>query len=219
MSLKLIREYTEWQDLELVTEQLDEAAGGKRTYKIKGPFIQSEIKNRNGRIYPGPILEREVERYNTDKIKKNNAMGELDHPPSPTVNLQMVSHIIESLDMVGTNGMGVAKILNTPTGKIAQSLLADGVQLGVSSRGVGSMSGDKVNKDYRLLAVDIVADPSAPSAYVDGVLENKEYIMEGNCIMECAIGNMEKKLAKTGSRQIVSVINEFLNEIRKGELL
>ena len=215
-NVKLIREYTEWSDLEVVTEQLDESAGNKKIYKIKGPFIQSEVKNRNGRVYPGAILEREVKRYDEEKIKKNNALGELDHPPSPTVNLQMVSHIIESLNMVGTNGMGVARILDTPTGKIAESLLRSGIQLGVSSRGVGSMSGDKVNSDYRLLAVDIVADPSAPSAYVDGVLENKEYIMEGNSIVEVAIGNMENKLAKKGSSELAKTINDFLNEIKKG---
>ncbi len=143
-------------------------------------------------------------------------MSELDHPPTPTVNLERVSHIIESLEMKGNNGMGIARILDTPTGKIAESLLKSGVQLGVSSRGVGSMSGETVNKDYRLLAVDIVADPSAPSAYVDGVLENKEYIMEGNHIVEVAIENMEKTLSKNGSKEIASTIQSFLNEIRKG---
>lgn len=211
--MKLIREYTEWHDLEVITESLNEGKG--KTYKIKGPFIQAEIKNRNGRIYGKDVLLREVERYTNEKIKRNNALGELDHPPSPTVNLDRVSHIIEDLKMVGNDGMGVARILPTPTGKIAESLLSAGVQLGVSSRGVGSMSGDKVNGDYRLLAVDIVADPSAPSAYVDGILENKEYIMEGNRIIEIAIENMETTLNKKGSKEIASTIKQFLEEVRK----
>jgi hypothetical protein len=213
MALKLIREYTEWQDLEVLTE---DTTSGKKSYKIKGPFIQAEVKNRNGRVYGKQLLEREVANYNKDKIEKNNAMGELDHPPTPSINLDRVSHLVESLSMEGNDGMGVARILPTPTGKIAESLLESGVQLGVSSRGVGSLDGDKVNKDYRLLAIDIVADPSAPSAYVDGILENKEYIMEGNHIVEVAIEKMEERIANKGSEELFETLQEFFKQIKQG---
>jgi hypothetical protein len=209
--MKLIREYTDWQDLEVLTES-NERKG--MSYKIKGPFIQSEVKNRNGRIYPKTILEREVNRYNTEKINKHNAMGELDHPPSPSVNLDRVSHLVESLIMEGNNGMGVARILPTPTGKIAESLLESGVQLGVSSRGVGSLTNDKVNGDYRLLAIDIVADPSAPSAYVDGVLEGVEW----ECINESHYRKVEiikESVVGLTSKERLAIVESFFKEIKK----
>jgi hypothetical protein len=135
---------------------------------------------------------------------------------SPHINLDRISHLIESLDMVGNDGIGMAKILDTPTGKIASTLLENGIKLGVSSRGVGSLNGNKVGDDFSLICVDIVCDPSAPNAIVDSVYESAEYIMDGNRIVEVAIDKMKSTLDKKGSRDIYHTLNEFLNDIKKG---
>ena len=149
-----IREFVDHQSLELICEEKE---GQPSTYKIKGPFLQAEVKNKNGRIYGQSLLEREVGVFNKEKIKENRAYGELDHPPTPTVNLQNVSHMIESLVMEGNDGIGIAKILDTPNGRIVETLLKAGAKPGVSTRGVGSLNGSKVNDDFKLITVDVVA--------------------------------------------------------------
>jgi len=210
--MKLITERIEGSELEFICEKTEE--GKPKAYFIQGPFLQAETKNRNGRIYKNETIVREVKRYDEEKICKNQALGELDHPPTPTVNLDRVSHIVTGLTMEGNNAIGKAKLIDTPTGKIAMALLDAGIQLGVSSRGVGSLDGDTVNDDYKLLAIDIVAEPSAPEAYVEGVLEGKEYIMDGNQIVERAVEDLERELKVNGSKHIAQAFTKFLNEIR-----
>lgn len=213
--MKLLTEYIAISDLQILTEDVanDKA---KKIYRIKGPYLQSEVKNRNGRIYGKHLCEREINTFQ-DKILKRRALGELDHPPTPTVNLNNVSHLIESLQMDGNDGIGVSKLLDTPKGLVAQILIKEGILLGVSTRGVGTLTGDLVNDDYKLITVDIVADPSAPGAFVDGILENKEYIItEGGDIVEKAVNNLENKLVKQGNSKILlSYMREFLEDIRK----
>lgn len=214
---KLITEFVDYQQLDTVINENKDT--GERTFYIQGPMMLADEKNRNGRVYSKALLEREVMKYNSDKINRKNAIGELDHPPSASINLDRVSHIIESLEMHGNQGIGKARILNTPMGKIAQSLIKDGVQLGVSTRGVGTLTGAKVNEDFRLLAIDIVADPSAQNAYVDGILENKEYIIEGNQIIEASVNDLEKSYAKTNksdSAAISALIEKFIKSIDLG---
>jgi hypothetical protein len=204
--MRFIREYVDFQNLDVLSESTE---GGK-TYKIKGPFLEAETKNKNGRVYPVKILSREVDLFNEQKIRTNRAMGELDHPPQPTVNLDRVSHIITELYMKNNIGIGCAKILDTPTGRTAQALLNAGVKLGVSTRGVGSLTGHTVNEDFKLITVDIVADPSAPSAFVEGILEGKQYIMDGDKIIEMAYENLEENLKNNGTRDLKRAIDSFL---------
>ena len=175
--MKLISE-----NVEEVEYLFEEQEGGSKNYKIRGPFLQAEIKNRNGRIYPMHILEKEVGRYNKEYIQKNRAFGELGHPDGPTVNLERVSHMITRLYPDGTNFIGEAKVMDTPYGKIVKNLIDEGAKLGVSSRGMGSlvpMRGAQVVKDdfYLATAADIVADPSAPNAFVEGIMEGKEWVL------------------------------------------
>ena len=181
--------------MKLITEQIEEVKfltednNGKKNHYIQGVFLQGEIKNRNGRVYPIDILEREVGRYTTENISKNRALGELGHPEGPTVNLDRASHKIESLVREGNNYIGKAKLLDTPMGQIAKSLLDEGVSLGVSSRGVGSLremgGANYVRDDYQLAtAADIVADPSAPDAFVDGIMEGKDWVWDGGILRE-----------------------------------
>ena len=182
--MKLIRE--EIEQVEVIVE----SRNGKKNLFIEGVFLQGEIKNRNGRMYPMQTLAREVGRYNENFVQKGRALGELGHPDGPTVNLDRVSHKIVSLKESGNNFIGKAKILSTPMGKIASNLLDEGVKLGVSSRGVGSLS--KTNEGYSVVgedftlatAADIVADPSAPDAFVDGIMEGKEWVWDGGIIRE-----------------------------------
>jgi len=213
--MKLLTEFTDFSNLEVLIESNEESHA--KIYRIKGPFLQAEVKNRNGRIYSGQILAREVRMFNEEKIQKNRALGELDHPPTPTVNLKEVSHRIESLVMEGNNGIGVAKLLDTPTGRIAQSLVKEGILLGVSTRGVGSLDGERVNQDYKMITIDIVADPSAPNAFVDGILENKEFIIENDQIIEVAIEQLQKNVAKkANSSAVLCALTDFLNDVRSG---
>ena len=168
-------------------EMLVEETNGKKDYKIKGVFLQSNIKNRNGRIYPKEILAKEVTRYNKEFINKKRAFGELGHPDGPTVNLERVSHMITKLYPDGDNFIGEAKVMNTPYGKIVKGLIDEGAQLGVSSRGMGSLinrGGKNYVKDdfYLATAADIVADPSAPDAFVEGIMENKEWVWDNGVI-------------------------------------
>ena len=182
--------------MKLITEEIEqvevivENRNGKKNLFIEGVFLQGEIKNRNGRMYPMETLAREVGRYNENFVEKGRALGELGHPDGPTVNLDRVSHKIVSLKESGNNFIGKAKILSTPMGKIASNLLGEGVKLGVSSRGVGSLN--KTNEGYSVVgedftlatAADIVADPSAPDAFVDGIMEGKEWVWDGGILRE-----------------------------------
>ena len=192
--MKLIRE--EIENVEVIVEE----RGGKKNLYIEGAFLQGDIKNRNGRMYPSNTLGREVARYNEAFVNKGRALGELGHPDGPTVNLDRVSHKITSLRQEGSNFIGRAKILNTPMGSIAKNLLDEGVKLGVSSRGVGSvnMNNEGVNvvgEDFMLAtAADIVADPSAPDAFVDGIMEGKDWIWDG--------GVLRQKFAEKTYKQI-----------------
>ena len=182
--MKLIRE--EIEAVEVITE----SRGGKKTLYIKGPFLQTETVNRNQRMYRLPVMQKEVKRYTESYINKGRALGELGHPDGPTVNLDRVSHKIVSLEQKGNNFIGKAQILSTPMGKIAESLLKEGVTLGVSSRGIGSIAQNKegfmeVGEDFMLAtAADIVADPSAPDAFVQGIMEGKEWVWEGGVLRE-----------------------------------
>jgi hypothetical protein len=182
--MKLIREEIESVDV------IVESKGGKKSLYIEGVFLQGGIKNRNGRMYPVETLAKEVHRYNENFTGKGRALGELGHPDGPTVNLDRVSHKITMLEQRGDNFYGKAKILSTPMGKIASSLLGEGVKLGVSSRGIGSLKEDTdgvkvVGEDFMLAtAADIVADPSAPDAFVDGIMEGKEWVWEGSILRE-----------------------------------
>ena len=213
--MKLIRE--EIEQVEVIVE----SRNGKKNLFIEGVFLQGEIKNRNGRMYPMNTLAREVGRYNENFVQKGRALGELGHPDGPTVNLDRVSHKIVSLKESGNNFIGKAKILSTPMGKIASNLLDEGVKLGVSSRGVGSLN--KTNEGYSVVgedftlatAADIVADPSAPDAFVDGIMEGKEWVWDGGIIRERLASKTYKQIntlvdQKKLDEQKLSVFQDFL---------
>ena len=192
--MKLISEHIE--DVEYIKEQKD---NGEKTYKIKGVFMQSEVKNRNGRVYPFEVLEKEVNRYNKDYVNENRAFGELGHPDGPIVNLERASHMITSLKPEGKNFVGEAKILKTPMGKIVENLMDAGGKLGVSSRGMGSLEqkngANYVKNDFHLAtAADIVADPSAPNAFVEGIMEGKEWIWDNGTLVESELVKMRERI-------------------------
>ena len=194
--LKLISEHTA-HDQDYLIEQ-DEKSG-KKNYKIRGVFMQADIKNRNGRMYPMEILSKEVTRYNKEYVNENRAYGELGHPDGPTVNLERASHMITSLKPDGNNFIGEAKILSTPMGEIVKSLIDDGAKLGVSSRGMGSLDqkngANVVRKDFYLAtAADIVADPSAPNAFVEGIMEGKEWIWNNGLIQEAEVQQIKNNI-------------------------
>ena len=201
--MKLITELVE--DLDIVTEA---DSNGKESLFIEGIFLQAEQKNRNGRVYPLEILEREVRRYKKDYVKQNRAFGELGHPDGPTINLERVSHMITELRKSSTDFVGKAKVLNsTPYGKIVEGLLKDGAKLGVSSRGMGSLDesqkGTKIVKDdfYLATAADIVADPSAPHAFVQGVMEGREWIYENSMFREVDLDSVKKTIGSSSRRE------------------
>lgn len=188
--MKLISEQIE--EVNFISESID----GKKNYFIEGIFLQGEIKNRNGRMYPMSVLDREVEKYSEGYIKTDRALGELGHPDGPNLNLDRVSHKIQSLNKEGTNYVGRAKILSTPMGQIAKNLLDEGIKLGVSSRGMGSIKKESncsvVCDDFMLAtAADIVADPSAPDAFVDGIMEGKEWVWDNGILKESAIAKIK----------------------------
>ena len=194
--MKLITETTE--DIKLIKEDVE---GGPANYYISGVFMQAEQKNRNGRVYPKSVLMNEVKNYNDNFVNGKRAFGELGHPEGPTVNLERVSHIITDLYENNNDVIGKAKIMDTPMGKIVKNLLDEGAQLGVSSRGMGSLeekNGQKiVPDDFMLAAVDIVADPSAPNAFVDGIMEGKEWVWDNGIIKEATINDYKKIINKT----------------------
>ena len=215
--MKLITEMTE--DVHYLIEMNEETK--KKDYYIEGVFMQSDIQNRNGRIYPKSILENEVKRYNESYVNKNRAMGELNHPQGPTVNLDRVSHIIKSLKVEDTNVMGKAKIMDTPMGKIAKNLIDEGARLGVSSRGMGSLKSNKagineVQSDFMLAAVDIVADPSAPNAFVNGIMEGYEWIWNNGVLEQRQIEQYQKTIKKISRKDIEKgALRMFEDFIRK----
>ena len=203
--MKLITETVE--DIEVLTEA--NTKGGK-DYKIRGVFMQADIKNRNGRVYPVETLSKEVKRYTTEYINKKRAFGELGHPDGPTVNLERVSHMITSLKPEGKNFVGEAKIMDTPYGKIVKNLIDEGAQLGVSSRGMGSIqqSGGQnvVGKDFYLAtAADIVADPSAPDAFVEGIMEGKEWVWDNGVLKSRTVEAYKYEIAKAKLHELAKV--------------
>ena len=192
--MKLIAEQIE--SVEYLTEQKE---NGDKEYKIKGIFMQSEVKNRNGRLYPFEVLDKEVKRYNKEYIEEKRAFGELGHPDGPIVNLERASHMITSLKPDGKNFVGEAKILKTPMGEIVKTLMDEGAKLGVSSRGMGSLqqkNGASYVKDdfYLATAADIVADPSAPNAFVEGIMEGKEWVWNNGALVEEELVRMKRKI-------------------------
>jgi hypothetical protein len=219
--MKLISEVIEHDVQPLLTEE-----NGNKSYYITGPFLQAELKNRNGRIYPLPILQREVARYTRELIGENRALGELGHPDSPSINLDRVSHLIIELTQTGKDFFGKAKIMDTPNGRIVKSLIDEGVKLGVSSRGLGSListgEGNVVGEDFYLAtAADIVADPSAPNAFVQGIMEGKEWVWENGKLTEQQIAAYRAEIAgapkkKAVERKLVEsrAFEKFLNAIR-----
>jgi len=218
--MKLIRE--EIESVKVITEA---TKSGKKNLYIEGVFLQGNIKNRNGRMYPMETLQREVGRYMKEHVATGRALGELGHPDGPTVNLDRVSHKITSLKESGTNFIGRAKILeSTPMGKIASSLLSEGVKLGVSSRGIGSLKPTKegfnvVGEDFMLAtAADIVADPSAPDAFVEGIMEGKEWIWEGNILRERKAEEIKSKIDTLAGQKALeehklNLFDEFINSL------
>jgi hypothetical protein len=214
--MKLIRE--EINEAEYIVE---EKSNGKE-YKIKGIFLQSDIKNRNGRVYPNAVLTREVARYNKEFINKSRAFGELGHPDGPTVNLERVSHMIKKLYPEGKNFIGEAKIMDTPYGKIVKSLIDEGAKLGVSSRGMGTLEqkggGNYVGNDFYLAtAADIVADPSAPDAFVEGIREGKEWVWDNGILVEKDIEAWKQELLKAKRHELAekkaSIFEKFLKKL------
>ena len=213
--MKLIREEVE------AVEVLYEEKNGKKHFYIQGPFLQGDIKNRNGRIYESNILAKEVKRYDEQYITKNRAMGELGHPDGPTVNLDRVSHKITSLKQEGSNFIGKAKILETPMGRIAGALLNDGVTLGVSSRGMGSLVNrngvNYVGEDFMLAtAADIVADPSAPDAFVQGIMEGKEWVWDNGLLKECDVQRVKDQIDSAPSHMLDEAILDGFHDLLMG---
>jgi Prohead core protein serine protease len=214
--MKLITEV--FQDVQYLEEKKE--AGGSNLY-IEGIFMQADKQNKNGRMYPKGIMEKEVSRYQ-DLIREKRSLGELGHPPNPTINLNQVSHLITELRMDGSNVVGKAKILGTPMGKIAENFIREGVSLGVSSRGVGSLKErngiNEVQDDFHLATVDIVADPSAPDAFVTGIMENAEWILENNVWKMVEIEQAQKFIrnAPKGSLEEAKlhVFNALLRSIK-----
>jgi Prohead core protein serine protease len=214
--------------MKLITETLEqikyitEEKNGVKSLYIQGPFLVAETKNRNGRVYQADVMDREVNRYNEEYITKNRAFGELGHPDGPSINLDRVSHLITGLQREGNIWVGKAKILETPMGKIASSLIEGGAQLGVSSRGMGSLkevNGVNVVQDdfYLATAADIVADPSAPGAFVQGIMEGKEWVWDNGMVKEVNVVEMYEEIKKAKQKQIeevsLKIFENFLSKL------
>jgi hypothetical protein len=214
--MKLITELTE--DIKYVKENI---GNGDRNYFIEGVFMQSEVKNRNGRVYPKNTLAKETSRYINEYVNKGRALGELNHPTGPTVNLDRVSHIVKELYEDGKNIYGKAKVLDTPMGKIVKNLIDEGAQLGVSTRGMGSLKNkngyQEVQEDFMLAAIDIVADPSAPNAFVNGIMEGREWVFSNGIWSERQLANSRKIIKNSSSRNleknIVNIFKEYFGNI------
>ncbi len=214
--MKLITEVTE--NIEYITEE----SNGKKTLFISGPFMMAEVKNKNGRMYPKEVLFNEVKRYNEQYVDKNRAFGELGHPDGPGINLERVSHMITELKEDGDNVMGKAKIMDTPYGQIVKNLIDNGAQLGVSSRGMGSLeekNGVKIVKDdfYLATAADIVADPSAPEAFVQGIMEGKDWVWDSGVLKEKTISEIKKEIVTSSSNELenkkIKAFSSFLSKL------
>jgi len=212
--MKLITEHT--NEIEYITE-----GKGKEQY-IKGIFMQSDIKNQNGRVYPHAVLKKEVSNFNNKYVKEGRALGELGHPMGPVINLDRVSHVIKELTEDGKNFVGKAKVMDTPNGKIVKNFISEGVKLGVSSRGMGSLKANKkgvneVQGDFVLSTVDIVADPSAPDAFVNGIMEGKEWVWENGVIKEQDIDAMKKTIMNAKMKELeqkkLEVFQKFLQNL------
>ena len=216
--MKLITEYVE-NDLHYITEAKDK--NGKKQYMIEGVFMQANQKNRNGRIYPKNVMENAVDKYMTEQVSKGRAVGELNHPDGPTINLDKVSHKITELKWQGNDVVGKAQILNTPMGKIVEGLMDGGVRLGVSSRGMGSLVNkggvNYVNDDFQLATVDIVQDPSAPGAFVDGIMEGVEWIWDNGILKAQEIEQFETEVKRAPSNRIaetqMKIFKDFLSKL------
>lgn len=216
--MKLITEINE--QINVITEDVE--TGGKNFY-IEGIFMQAEQKNRNGRIYPLEVLQKEADRYITEYVNRNRAYGELGHPDGPTINLERVSHMIKELKQSGNDFVGKAKIMDTPYGNIVKNLMNEGATLGVSTRGMGSLEersdGTRVVKDdfYLATAADIVADPSAPSAFVRGIMESKEWIWDNGIIKEVQISEYKKTIQKSSKKNLeenmIKTFQHFLSKL------
>lgn len=218
--MKLIKEVTE--EIKYISELNEET--GKKTHFIEGVFLQSNLKNRNGRMYPKEVMQKEVARYTKESIEKNRAYGELGHPDGPTVNLDRVSHMIVGLREDGDNYIGKAKILDTPMGRIVKELIDEGASLGVSSRGLGSLKErngvNEVQEDFMLAtAADIVADPSAPDAYVQGIMENKEWTLVNGIFQEKELEESQAKIRAASTKELeavkLEVFESFLSKLSK----
>ena len=217
--MKLICEVVE-DSLEFIAEAKED---GSKNYKIRGVFMQGEIKNRNNRIYPVQVLSEQVDKYKKNYIDKNRAYGELGHPSGPTINLERVSHMITDLHRDGNNFVGEAKIMDTPYGKIVKNLMDEGASIGVSSRGMGSLKQNNggsqvVQKDYHLAtAADIVADPSAPDAFVEGIMEGKEWIWDNGVLREAQIAEYENQISTTSRQNLeeakMRVFSDFISKL------
>jgi len=219
MSMKLITEINE--SVEYIAEARED---GKKDYFIRGPFMQANIKNRNGRVYPAEVLDKEVNRYVTENVQKNRAYGELGHPTSPTINLDRVSHMIKELTRDGDNFIGKAKIMTeTPMGQIVKNLMDEGASLGVSSRGMGSLknkngAAEVQNDFYLATAADIVADPSAPDAFVEGIMEGKEWVWDNGLIKEVEIAEYATQINEAAKKRqteeaMLQVFSDFLRKL------
>ena len=214
--MKLITELTE--DIKYIKENV---GNGDKNYFIEGIFMQSDTKNRNGRIYPKNTLLKETNRYINEYVNKGRALGELNHPTGPTVNLDRVSHIVKELYEDSKNIYGKAKVLDTPMGKIVKNLIDEGAQLGVSTRGMGSLKPkngyQEVQEDFMLAAIDIVADPSAPNAFVNGIMEGKEWIYENGIWEERQLQRAKQLIKKSSkkdlSENMVKVFNQFFKNL------
>ena len=215
-TVKLFSESIE--DVEYICEEKE---SGKKNYKIRGVFMQADVKNRNGRVYPMDVLQKEVTKYNKNFIQQKRAFGELGHPDGPTVNLERVSHMITSLAPDGKNFIGEAKILETPMGKIVKNLMDEGAKLGVSSRGMGSLDQKRganyVRDDFYLAtAADIVADPSAPNAFVEGIMEGKEWVWNNGALIEAELVELRQKFdVKKRQRDAKVEALEFAKFLKK----
>jgi hypothetical protein len=217
--MKLITEMVDDENIEFITE---ENAKGEKSHYIKGIFMQAEQKNRNGRIYPKEVLTREVNKYIKNYVDQNRAFGELGHPDGPVVNLERVSHMIKELKEDGNNWIGKAKIMDTPYGKIVKNLIDEGAKLGVSSRGMGSLKSQKgtnvVQDDFYLAtAADIVADPSAPEAFVEGIMEDKEWVWDNGIIKEQEIEKYKDQIKKARRKELeetkLNMFKSFLSKL------
>lgn len=215
--MKLVRQYISEDYINEVLEESD----GKRSYFIEGVFMQGNTKNRNGRVYPTDVLREKLEDYQRDFIVKKRSFGELGHPNSPSLNLERVSHLITEIRQEGDNFIGRAKVLDTPYGQIVKNFIDEGAKLGVSSRGLGSVATKngimEVQRDFKLSTVDIVADPSAPDAFVDGIMESVEWVYENGVLKEKDIEHVQREIRKTPSRELqekkIEIFRRFMQNL------